>query len=48
MFTDADGQPIRPEYLTHRFRRLARQLGLPPDPGSAYPRDPHQGCRDRG
>jgi integrase len=30
MFTYADGRPIRPEYLTHRFRELIRQLGLPP------------------
>jgi len=30
MFTYADGRPIRPEYLTHRFRQLIRQLGLPP------------------
>jgi len=30
MFTHADGSPIRPEYLTHRFRQLTRQLGLPP------------------
>ena len=30
MFTYADGRPIRPEYLTHRFRQLTGQLGLPP------------------
>ena len=30
MFTHAHGSPIRPEYLTHRFRQLTRQLGLPP------------------
>ena len=30
MFTYADGRPIRPEYLTHRFRQLTRQLDLPP------------------
>jgi integrase len=30
MFTYADGRPIRPEYLTHRFRVLIQQLGLPP------------------
>jgi integrase len=30
MFTYADGRPIRPEYLTHRFGQLTRQLGLPP------------------
>jgi integrase len=30
MFTYADGRPIRPEYLTHRFRELLKELGLPP------------------
>jgi integrase len=30
MFTYADGRSIRPEYLTHRFRRLCTELGLPP------------------
>jgi integrase len=30
MFTYADGRPVRPEYLTHRFRELIRQLDLPP------------------
>jgi len=30
MFTYADGRPIRPEYLTHRFRMLVKELGLPP------------------
>jgi integrase len=30
MFTYADGRPIRPEYLTHRFQELIRELGLPP------------------
>ncbi len=30
MFTYADGRPVRPEYLTHRFRQLTRQLNLPP------------------
>jgi len=30
MFTYADGRPVRPEYLTHRFRGLIRQLDLPP------------------
>jgi integrase len=30
MFTYADGRPIRPEYLTHRFRQICKQLGLPP------------------
>ena len=26
----ADGRPIRPEYLTHRFRQIRKDLGLPP------------------
>jgi integrase len=30
MFTYADGRPIRPEYLTHRFREICKELGLPP------------------
>ena len=30
MFTYADGRPIRPEYLTHRFRQICKELGLPP------------------
>jgi len=30
MFTYADRQPIRPEYLTHRFRQICQDLGLPP------------------
>jgi len=30
MFTYADGRPIRPEYLTHRFREICGELGLPP------------------
>jgi integrase len=30
MFTYADGRPIRPEYLTHRFRVLIKELDLPP------------------
>ena len=30
MFTYADGRPIRPEYLTHRFNTLVREFGLPP------------------
>jgi integrase len=30
MFTYADGRPIRPEYITHRFAKLTRELGLPP------------------
>jgi integrase len=30
MFTYADGRPVRPEYITHRFAKLTRELGLPP------------------
>ena len=30
MFTYADGRPIQPEYLTHRFRALIKELDLPP------------------
>jgi integrase len=30
MFTYADGRPVRPEYITHRFAQLTRELGLPP------------------
>jgi integrase len=30
MFTYADERPIRPEYLTHRFHTLIKQLDLPP------------------
>ena len=30
MFTYADGRPIRPEYLTHRFHTLVKELDLPP------------------
>lgn len=30
MFTYADGRPVRPEYLTHRFNTLVREVGLPP------------------
>jgi integrase len=30
MFTYADGRPVRPEYLTHRFRQICMELGLPP------------------
>lgn len=29
MFTYADGRPVRPEYLTHRFRQLCKEFGLP-------------------
>jgi integrase len=30
LFTHADGRPVRPDWLTHRFRALVRKLGLPP------------------
>jgi len=30
LFTYADGRPIRPEYLTHRFHVLVSELDLPP------------------
>ncbi|WP_221341291.1 tyrosine-type recombinase/integrase [Nonomuraea endophytica] len=30
VFTRKDGQPIRPDYLTYRFRRLVAASGLPP------------------
>jgi len=30
MFTYADGRPVRPEYLTHRFNTLVREFDLPP------------------
>ena len=30
MFTYADGRPIQPEYLTHRFNTLVKEFGLPP------------------
>jgi integrase len=30
MFTYADGRPIRPEYLTHRFNALVKEFDLPP------------------
>jgi integrase len=30
LFTYADGRPVKPEYLTHRFRQLTKQLDLPP------------------
>jgi integrase len=30
VFTRADGQPIRPDYLTYRFRYLVASSGLPP------------------
>ena len=30
MFTYANGRPVRPEYLTHRFNTLVREFGLPP------------------
>jgi integrase len=30
MFTYADGRPIRPEYLTHRFNAHVKKFDLPP------------------
>jgi integrase len=30
LFTYADGRPIKPDYLTHRFRQIVEQLDLPP------------------
>ncbi|MBL7487967.1 site-specific integrase [Frankia sp. AgB1.9] len=30
LFTYADGRPIRPEYLSHRFRQIVKELDLPP------------------
>jgi integrase len=30
LFTHPDGRPVRPDWLTHRFRALVRKLGLPP------------------
>ena len=30
MFTYADGRPVQPEYLTHRFNTLVKGFGLPP------------------
>jgi integrase len=30
LFTYADGRPVRPEYLTHRFNAIVDRLGLPP------------------
>ena len=30
MFTYADGRPVRPEYLTHRFSTLVKEFDLPP------------------
>ncbi len=30
MFTYADGRPVRPEYLTHRFNTLVMEFDLPP------------------
>ncbi|WP_213013460.1 tyrosine-type recombinase/integrase [Paractinoplanes toevensis] len=29
MFTHPDGRPLRPGWLSHRFRTLVRKLGLP-------------------
>ncbi|GAA1646495.1 tyrosine-type recombinase/integrase [Catellatospora bangladeshensis] len=30
LFTYTDGRPVRPEYLTHRFNAIVKQLELPP------------------
>ncbi len=30
VFTTPDGQPLHPDYLTRRLRRLVEQSGLPP------------------
>ena len=30
MFTTSGGQPLHPDFLTRRFRRLVEQSGLPP------------------
>jgi integrase len=30
LFTYADGRPVRPEYLSHRFRQIVKKLDLPP------------------
>jgi integrase len=30
MFTYADGRPVQPEYLTHRFNTLVKEFDLPP------------------
>jgi hypothetical protein len=30
VFTNAEGSPLNPDYLTRRFRYLVRQSGLPP------------------
>ena len=30
LFTYADGRPVRPEYLSHQFRKLIKALDLPP------------------
>lgn len=30
MFTYANGRPVRPEYLTHRFNTLVKEFDLPP------------------
>jgi hypothetical protein len=30
VFTSTDGQPLHPDYLTRRFRRLVKESGLPP------------------
>ncbi|MEH1125777.1 tyrosine-type recombinase/integrase [Micromonospora sp. CPCC 206061] len=30
LFTHADGRPVRPDWLSHRFHALVHKLGLPP------------------
>ncbi|WP_231956830.1 MULTISPECIES: site-specific integrase [unclassified Actinoplanes] len=30
LFTHADGRPVRPDWLTHRFHALVAEFGLPP------------------
>ena len=30
MFCQQDGAPLRPDYVSRRFRRLAAEAGLPP------------------
>jgi integrase len=40
LFTYADGRPIRPDCLTHRFRAIVRELDLPP----IRPRDLRRGA----
>ena len=38
LFVLADGRPVQPDYLSHMFVRLARQLGLRGGPGEPGPR----------